>query len=331
MEKKFVASKAFLINPQGKLLLLRHTSGPERMHCVGKWDVPGGRMEQGEHPLETLQREVFEETGMNINAAQARPFHVDIWGVGGDVENHPIVGTFYLVLIGEEAVRLSPEHDHFVWHDPRQSILGEASPIVQRALDAYRRVEGIVVATDETVKGREGFGMIQLFTGNGKGKTTAALGEALRAHAIGKNVAFVYFDKGGTTHYSERKMLDQLGIRYVATGRDRIDAKTGRFDFSIQEIDRKEALRGLQETKRLFAQEYDVIVLDEINSTLALGMLDEINVLELMDQKPDRTELILTGRNATDAVVKKAHLVTEMRLRKHYFYSGVAAREGLDY
>jgi cob(I)alamin adenosyltransferase len=174
------------------------------------------------------------------------------------------------------------------------------------------------------------FGLIQIFTGNGKGKTTAALGEALRAAAIEKKVGIVFFDKGGE-HYCERKILDKLGIFYLATGRDRIDPKNGRFDFSIQEIDKKEAERGLKKAWSLFEEGFDLVILDEINSTAALGIISEDEVLTLIDSKPEHTELILTGRNAPESFIKKAHLVTEMLLRKHYFYSGVKAREGLDF
>lgn len=174
------------------------------------------------------------------------------------------------------------------------------------------------------------FGLIQVFTGNGKGKTTAALGEVMRAAAIGEKVGIVFFDKGGD-HYSERKILDKLGIFYLATGRDRIDPNNGRFDFSIQEVDKYEAARGLKEAKRLFDEIYDLVILDEINSTVSLGMISEEEVLRLIESKPENTELILTGRSAPESFVKKAHLVTEMRLQKHYFYNGVKAREGLDY
>jgi cob(I)alamin adenosyltransferase len=187
-----------------------------------------------------------------------------------------------------------------------------------------------VPAADESIKGRQGFGLIQLFTGNGKGKTTAALGEAMRAVGAGKKVGIVFFDKGGT-HYSERSVLDKLGIVWVATGRDRIDPVSGRFDFSIQEIDRTEAARGLVEARKMFESGFDLVILDEINSTTDLGMLTEVEALALIDRKPERTELILTGRNAPESFIKKAHLVTEMQLRKHYFYSGVKAREGLDF
>ena len=81
----------------------------------------------------------------------------------------------------------------------------------------------------------------------------------------------------------------------------------------------------------MFSEGYDLVVLDEINSTTDLKMLSVESVLSVLDEKPDGTEIVLTGRNAPDAFVDRAHLVTEMRLRKHYFYSGVQAREGIDY
>ncbi|MBT5807995.1 cob(I)yrinic acid a,c-diamide adenosyltransferase [Candidatus Uhrbacteria bacterium] len=182
------------------------------------------------------------------------------------------------------------------------------------------------------MKGRQGYGLIQVVTGNGKGKTTAALGQAIRAVGAGKRVGIVYFDKGGNDHYFERKVLEGLeGVDYVATGRDRIDPVSSRFDFSIQDTDRAEAERGLKEVSRMFDEGYDLVVMDEINSTTDLGMVSVESVLEVLKQKPETTELIMTGRNAPEAFVELAHLVTEMKLKKHYFYSGVKAREGLDY
>ncbi|MBI5370365.1 cob(I)yrinic acid a,c-diamide adenosyltransferase [Candidatus Uhrbacteria bacterium] len=331
MEKKFVANKAFLINPQGKILLIRYAGEGDHANSAGRLDIPGGRMEAHEHPREGLAREVKEEVGISIDPALARPFYIDLWGVRGDVEHEPIVGVFYAVPVRDEAITLSDEHKESVWYDPRGPLPEGLTDAVRGAIEAYRNNEGIVTAADDAIKGREGFGLIQVFTGNGKGKTTAALGEAMRAHAIGKRVVIIYFDKGGTTHYSERKILEKLGIPFVATGRDRIDPVTGRFDFSILEEDKQEAARGLAEAEKALAQGIDLIVLDEINSTVSLGMLDESSVLHLLKKKPERTELVLTGRNVPDSFIQKAHLVSEMRLRKHYFYSGVPAREGLDF
>jgi cob(I)alamin adenosyltransferase len=184
---------------------------------------------------------------------------------------------------------------------------------------------------DERIIGRQGYGLIQLNTGNGKGKSTAAIGQMVRACGAGKKVGLVYFDKGGDTHYSERAPLTQLGVKITVTGRDRIDPKTGRFDFSIVNEDKAEALRGLAAVEALFAQGYDLVVLDEVLSSAHLGMVPIDQLLALLEKKPKTTEVILTGRNAPEKLVEMAHLVTEMKLHKHYFYSGVNARKGLDF
>ncbi len=186
---------------------------------------------------------------------------------------------------------------------------------------------------DERIKGRQGYGLIQMIYGQGKGKTTAALGQAIRCAGAGKKVAIIYFDKGGETHYNERLILKQLSnIDFWPTGRDRIDPVTNRFDFSINNVDREEAARGLEIARQaLTGGEYQLVILDEINSTISLGMLGIAAVLEVVDGKNPDVELILTGRNPPPALLERAHLVTEMKLERHYFYSGVMARPGLDY
>jgi cob(I)alamin adenosyltransferase len=186
---------------------------------------------------------------------------------------------------------------------------------------------------DQRIKGRKGYGLIQLIHGHGKGKTTAALGQAVRCAGAGKKALIVYFDKGGTSHYSERAIIDQIdAIDYVATGRDRIDPVTNRFDFSITEEDKIEAGRGIEVAKvAMESGEYDLVVLDEINSTQNLGMLTVESVLDALASKAEATEVIMTGRNPAQEFLDAAHLITEMRLDRHYFYSGVPAREGLDY
>jgi len=184
---------------------------------------------------------------------------------------------------------------------------------------------------DASIKGWQGFGLIQVFTGHGKGKTTAAIGEMIRAIGACKKVGIVYFDKGGDTHYFERDILRNLGVQMVVTGRDRIDPITGRFDFSIQDIDRAEANRGLLAVQDMFDVPVDLLVMDEINSTVHLGMVSVQDVLSLTERKPSSMELVLTGRNAPQEILERAHLLTEMHLHKHYFYSGVKAREGIDF
>ena len=184
---------------------------------------------------------------------------------------------------------------------------------------------------DMTRQGR--WGLIQVYTGNGKGKTTAALGTAIRAASVGRRVAIVAFDKGGE-HYSEREIvrLRIPEIEFFPTGCDRIDPATGAFRFGVTDEDRREGERALGTAERLFAEaRHDMIVLDEVNSSTTLGIVDEASVLSLLDRKPPQVELILTGRNAPPSFVDRADLVSDVMLVNHYFYRGENAREGIDY
>jgi cob(I)alamin adenosyltransferase len=177
-------------------------------------------------------------------------------------------------------------------------------------------------------------GLIQLYTGNGKGKTTAALGTAIRAVSKGIKVAMVYFDKGGT-HYAERAIIaDRFKgeMDVFPTGLDRIDPKTNKFRFGVTDEDKAEAERGLAIVRDLFQKHaHGLIVLDEINSTTSLGMVSEQAVLDVITSKPEDVELILTGRNAPESFKALADLVSDVTLVKHYFYHGVPARDGIDY
>lgn len=186
---------------------------------------------------------------------------------------------------------------------------------------------------DEKILGHQGYGLVQLIHGEGKGKTTSAIGQAIRSAGAGKKVMIVFFDKGGGEHYSERKIFDQIElIDYVATGRDRIDSITGKFDFTVIDKDKDEAERGLQVARDAMSSgEYDFVVLDEINSTVALGMLQASDVVDAVGDRKHGVEVLLTGRNPEQALIDIADLVTEAKMQKHYFYSGVKAREGLDY
>jgi cob(I)alamin adenosyltransferase len=177
-------------------------------------------------------------------------------------------------------------------------------------------------------------GLIQVFTGNGKGKTSAALGMALRAVGHGMRVAIVCFDKGGE-HYSERKAIAEHlkeSIDVYPTGLDRMNSATKKFRMGVSPEDKDEAERGLQIVRDLFARhEHQLVILDEVNTAVCLGMLTEADVLSVITSKPEDVELILTGRNCPESFKSIADLVTEMTLVKHYFYQGVEAREGLDY
>lgn len=178
------------------------------------------------------------------------------------------------------------------------------------------------------------FGKIQVYTGEGKGKTTACLGLAIRALGYGKKVAIIFFDKGGN-YYGERKILDKLvgnNLQFYVTGQERFNADSQNFHFSVEEADKQEAQRGLKIVEDIFKDNsVDLLILDEINSTIAQGMLELERFLKILDKKPKNMEVVLTGRDAHQKIIEKADLVTEMKAVKHYFGQGVKAREGIEY
>lgn len=318
-----------MVDSRGYILLLKSTDPNGH---GDSWDFPGGQMEPNETPLQTLARETKEEIGVDIDVAKAELFFSMVTKGFGTMAQDDILKDFYVVPTGPVEITLSWEHGESRWVNPRVEMPPEVTGFAREVIDAYRKHEGIGTA-DKRIQGHEGYGLVQLIHGHGKGKTTAALGQSIRCAGSGRRVAIIYFDKGGTDHYFERKMLDAIdNINYWATGRDRIDPVTGRFDFSIIELDKTEAARGLDLAKdALTSGKYDLVVLDELNSTLDLGMLKLQDVLRTIDGKSENVELIITGRNPHEELLKRAHLVTEMRLQKHYFYSGVPAREGLDF
>lgn len=175
------------------------------------------------------------------------------------------------------------------------------------------------------------WGYLHVITGNGRGKTTSALGTAIRAFGRGKKTAIVYFDKGGFD-YGERHILDQLGLSYFVFGLDRIDKETGQFRFGVLPEDIKEASRGLEKVRELSnSGAVDLLVLDEINTTVALGMLELEAVLAWLKDKPAELEVLLTGRQAPSEFIALADVVSEIQSVKHYFEQGVRARRGLEY
>jgi len=169
-------------------------------------------------------------------------------------------------------------------------------------------------------------GYIQVYTGAGKGKTTAALGLALRAVGHGLRVCMVQFmknDRGiGEIRAAEllapRLSIHPMGPKGFITGKPRpVDHEMARkaFDFARDVVQ-----NGA----------YDVVILDEVNMAVHFGLLSVEEVLDVMDRKPDSVELVLTGRDAPPEVVERADLVTEMTEIKHYFAKGVAARKGIE-
>jgi len=168
-------------------------------------------------------------------------------------------------------------------------------------------------------------GYIHVYTGDGKGKTTAALGLAVRALGAGMRVFLARFMK--TRKGGELAAFEKLGEGLDVGSYGRGGFITGR----SSEDDRREAVRGLRETReKVMSGEYDVVILDEVNVALYFGLLPLVEVLEIMDSKPDGVELVLTGRNAPPEIIEHADLVTEMRKVKHYYDRGVTARPGIE-
>ncbi len=172
-----------------------------------------------------------------------------------------------------------------------------------------------------------GRGYTHVYTGDGKGKTTASFGLALRAVGNGLKVLVIQFMKGPEMT-GERRAAQSLapGLEVRPMGRDGL-LHPG----DIMEKDRSLATEALEEAAReMTGNRWDMLILDEINNACALGLIPVEGVLQLMDSKPDGVELVFTGRGAPEEVVEKADLVTEMREVKHYFRQGVAARKGIE-
>jgi len=171
--------------------------------------------------------------------------------------------------------------------------------------------------------------LIQVYTGDGKGKSTAAIGQAVRAAGHGFKVGFVSFFKDPEVFgYGEYAPLQKLGIETFLFAK-----KHPHFykELSLDEV-REECLKGVEFIKELFKDHsWDMLILDEINVAMRDGFLKEKEVLSLLEAKPERLELILTGRGATGEIMGKADLVSEIREVKHPYEQGIKSREGIEY
>ena len=169
-------------------------------------------------------------------------------------------------------------------------------------------------------------GYIQIYTGNGKGKTTAALGLTLRAVGAGKKVFFAQFVKG--QRYSEVKAIEQYlpNVQIKQYGLDCfIEKNPTQADIDV-------ARQGLQEVKEvILSGEYDVVVLDEANIAVFYRLFSAQELIDVIKQKPIETEIIITGRYAAPELIEIADLVTEMKEIKHYYTKGVIARKGIEH
>lgn len=168
-------------------------------------------------------------------------------------------------------------------------------------------------------------GYVQVYTGDGKGKTTAALGLALRAAGHGLRTYVGQFMKGQP--YGE---LDALRDHPLITIEQYGDVRCIRRE-EVTPAHVEQARRGLERARQvLLSGQYDIVVLDEVNVTIWFGLLTVEEVLALIDQHPPHVELILTGRRAPQELIERADLVTEMREVKHYYQQGVEARKGIE-
>jgi cob(I)alamin adenosyltransferase len=174
--------------------------------------------------------------------------------------------------------------------------------------------------------------MILVITGNGKGKTTSAIGTAIRALGWKKKVALVFFDKGGG-HYGEHPVFDLLQpkMNVFRFGLERFDESSQTFRFESLSGDFAEAGKALAKVRELFSQNYFLIVCDELISAMGVGLVKESEVQSLLNDCPAETHLLLTGRNAPAWLIEKADLVSEVKEVKHYYKKAKRAIKGLDY
>jgi cob(I)alamin adenosyltransferase len=176
-------------------------------------------------------------------------------------------------------------------------------------------------------KEKGGRGLVQVFTGNGKGKTTAALGTILRAAGHGLRIFIVFFMKGDYA-YGEYDSLTKLpNVTVVSFGLRRLIDRN-----NVDPEDIRQAKLALEAAREAVLNgEYDLVVMDEVNVAVEYKLIELDDVIELLKRKPENVELILTGRYAHNRLIEIADLVTEMVNVKHPFEKGINARKGIEY
>lgn len=167
-------------------------------------------------------------------------------------------------------------------------------------------------------------GMVHVYTGKGKGKTTAAFGLAIRAVGAGKNVYIAQFVKG--MKYSELKSLKKI---------ERIEIKQYGLNYFIkgkaEQEDINAARKGLIEVDRILKSgEYDLVILDEANIAVYYDLFSVEQLIKALENRAEEVEVVITGRYAADKIIEYADLVTEMKEIKHYYQKGVKARVGIE-
>jgi len=171
-------------------------------------------------------------------------------------------------------------------------------------------------------------GLIIVHTGAGKGKTTAALGLAFRAIGNGMKVLMVQFIKG-SWHYGELDAAEAFGENFVLRPMGKGFMKLGG-ELDPEQVKAADKAWAFSR-EQLFAGEYDMIILDEINYAISYGLIKVEPVVEALEKKPGDVHVVLTGRNAHPKIVEAADLVTEMREVKHPYQKGIDAQKGIEY
>jgi cob(I)alamin adenosyltransferase len=171
-------------------------------------------------------------------------------------------------------------------------------------------------------------GLVHIIAGDGKGKTTSALGSAMRAYGAGFRVIVFQFLKGQNT--SELSSLKELGIKYVRTD------EVKKFVLNMTEAEMDECIKSHEKCfalakESVLSGEYDMVILDEILDAINLKLIDEQQVFDLIAHKPIHCEFILTGRNPSEKLCEKADYFSEITNKKHPFEKGVTARLGIEY
>lgn len=168
-------------------------------------------------------------------------------------------------------------------------------------------------------------GYVHVYTGDGKGKTTAAMGLALRAIGAGKKVLICQFLKGA--HSSELKALEYFSPQVEICQFEMAECMARQLIARNTNTFRRELLYPAE---ALTSGNYDMLILDEINMAVMSGLVHVQDVLGLIRERPEHVELVLTGRNADPRIMEQADLVTEMHQAKHYFHKGIQARQGIE-
>lgn len=175
---------------------------------------------------------------------------------------------------------------------------------------------------------KKGKGLVQVFTGSGKGKTTAALGTVLRAAGHGLKVFIVFFIKGQYDSGEFITLAKLPDVKFASFGLRQFIYK----DKEINPEEKAQAKAALAAAREaITGGDYDLVVLDEINVAVYFNLIELEEVLQLIKDKPSHVELILTGRNADSRLIEVADLVTEMVKIKHPYDSGVKARKGIEF